>query len=174
MRLPGLALAALVAVLGSGCDPTATQPDAKAGKDAAKPSKAAPSEVAACIDRCRSGPGDRRTDAETCRLLCEDPSAGTPTTVDTVLARHEACVETCRPSSSSDRATCTLNCAGSIPAVVSEVDAKARTCMRPCLQTLGECNGGCTGGSDTNRETCRLQCDANARSCLSDCLAPAG
>lgn len=170
--------ALVLAVASAGaCDPTATSTDdkAKAGEQTkAKPDKAAPSEVAACIDRCRSGPGDRRTDAETCRLLCQDPEAGTPTPIDTTLARYETCVGACGPSSSTDRATCTLNCAGSTPAAVTEADATARTCMRPCLESLGECAAGCGSGSETDRETCRLQCDENVRSCLAGCLGSGG
>lgn len=178
--LLGAPFAMAIACAG-GCDPSAVgdqgktqvaiQTDAQAGK-AGKAAKAPPSELAACIDRCRTG--DRRTDAETCRLQCEDPEAGTPTTIDTTLARYEICVDGCGSASSTDRATCTLNCAGSTPAAVSEADASERTCMRPCLESLGECSGGCGSGSETDRETCRLQCDANARSCLADCVPSAG
>lgn len=168
----GATIAAAV-VFTWGCDATAVTDQAKIQAAITQPkADTKPSEVAACIERCRSG--DRRTDAETCRLLCEDPKAASPSTIDTTLARYETCVEGCGPSSSTDRATCALNCAGSTPAEVNGADASARTCMRPCLETLSECSGGCGAGSETDRETCRLQCDANGRSCLSDCLPSAG
>ena len=182
-------LAILAVAAAGGCDPTATGPaeDGKAKTPADSSGKKAPGEssvkktpaetpaadLAARIERCRVGVGERHTDAETCRLLCQDPAVDAPTTADTVLARYETCVGTCAPATTTDRTTCALNCAGSTPAVIADASAEARTCMRPCLEALADCSGGCGTESGTDRETCRLQCEANARTCVGACTKTA-